>query len=158
MAITQYRTALSLAEEADSYVGLGVALDMNGAHAPAQEVYLRAMDLEPDNPVLRNNLALSLAFDGRFDEAISYLSVLVDSALATVQHRQNLALVYGLAGRMREAARIARMDLDEESVQKNLAYYELLSGLDRGVLKAGAVGIQRERGNPYMMQSVTSAP
>lgn len=150
MAVSQYRAALSLAEEAESYSGLGVSLDMSGDHPGAQEAYLMAMNLEPDSPVLRNNLALSLAFDGQFEDAVSYLIELVESPQATVQHRQNLALIYGLAGRMRDAARVARMDLDEGSVQRNLAYYELLRGLERNAQRVGAIGIQRAQVNPYI--------
>ena len=43
--------------------------------------------------------------------------------------RQNLALALGLAGRTAEAQQIARMDLDEQSVQSNLAYYATLRAL-----------------------------
>jgi Flp pilus assembly protein TadD len=48
---------------------------------------------------------------------------------ATAQHRLNLALVLGLAGRLDESAQVARLDLDERSVQSNLAYYAELRGL-----------------------------
>ncbi len=151
MATAQYRAALSQEETASNYLGLGVSLDMSGNHQEAQDIYLNALNLDPDNPILLNNLALSLAFDGQFENALSYLLPLVDSPQATVQHRQNLALIYGLANRMRDAARVARMDLDEDSVQRNLAYYELLRGLDRTTQRVAAIGIQRAQNNPYIL-------
>ena len=62
---------------------------------------------------------------------------------ATPQSRQNLALALGLAGRTTEAAQIARADLDEPSVQSNLAYYAVLRGMSprertEALLKPGA--------------------
>ena len=151
MAASQYRAALSQEETASNYLGLGVSLDMSGNHQEAQDIYLNALNLDPENPILLNNLALSLAFDGQIESALSYLLPLVDSPRATVQHRQNLALIYGLANRMRDAARVARMDLDEDSVQRNLAYYELLRGLDRTTQRVAAIGIQRAQNNPYIL-------
>ncbi len=151
MAAAQYRAALSEEKTASNYLGLGVSLDMSGNHHTARQAYLNALNLDPDNPILLNNLALSLAFDGQFESALSYLLPLVDSPHATVQHRQNLALIYGLANRMRDAARVARIDLDEDSVQRNLAYYELLRGLDRTAQRVAAIGIQRAQSNPYVL-------
>jgi len=38
-------------------------------------------------------------------------------------------LALGLAGRTADAGQVARMDLDEQSVQSNLAYYAVLRGM-----------------------------
>ncbi|MBC8157850.1 MAG: hypothetical protein H8E94_00815 [Alphaproteobacteria bacterium] len=57
-------------------------------------------------------------------------------APAMAQHRHNLALAYGLAGRMEEAAAVSRRDLSEAQVKHNLAIYERLRGLS---------GSERER-------------
>jgi len=42
----------------------GVALDSEGRHREAQALYRQALAAEPANPILRNNLRLSLALDG----------------------------------------------------------------------------------------------
>ena len=74
---------------------------------------------------------------------------------ASAQERQTLALIYGLQGSVAEAARLGRIDLDEASVEHNLAYYQTLRELppearDRAILstagnrrRAAAVLIER---------------
>lgn len=127
LALTQFEEAIRLAkDDVRGYSGKGVALGMIGDYAAAQAVYRRALQIDPDNRTVLNNLGLSLAFSGAPQEAIDLLLPVALDPKATPRHRQNLALAYGLAGNMTEAAKIGRMDLDEESVQKNLAYYQLL--------------------------------
>ena len=48
---------------------------------------------------------------------------------ASPGERQTLALIYGLNGNTAEASRISAIDLDESSVQQNLAYFQTLRGL-----------------------------
>ena len=74
-------------------------------------------------------LALSLAFAGKFDLAIGILEVFADDPMSGVRLRQNLALIYGLAGMEEKAANIAAKDLDEAGVANNLAYYAQLRNL-----------------------------
>ncbi|MDE5465417.1 tetratricopeptide repeat protein [Bradyrhizobium sp. CSS354] len=42
-----------------------VVLDTEGRHSEAQALYQRALAMEPDNEMLRNNLNLSLALNGK---------------------------------------------------------------------------------------------
>lgn len=127
LALTQYEEAIRLAaDDVRGYSGKGVALDMMGQYDAAQEVYREALGIAPDNKTILNNLGLSLAFSGKHDEAIEILRPIALDPAGTPRQRQNLALAYGMAGDMAAAARIARMDLDEASVQKNLAYYQIL--------------------------------
>ncbi|WGD51308.1 tetratricopeptide repeat protein [Bradyrhizobium sp. CB1650] len=42
-----------------------VVLDSEGRHREAQELYNQALAAEPANPMLRNNLKLSLALEGK---------------------------------------------------------------------------------------------
>ena len=63
----------------------------------------------------------------------------------SAQERQTLALIYGLRGNVVEAARVSRIDLDDASVEHNLAYYATLRELSpeartRALLSAGAAG------------------
>ncbi len=109
---------------------LGVAHDLAGRHELAQEDYRRGIALAPDQVSLRNNLGLSQALSGNFNGGIATLSDLVSRPGATPRNRQNLALVYGLAGDNAHAALVARADLDESAVKNNLAYFTLLRSLD----------------------------
>jgi hypothetical protein len=64
------------------------------------------------------------------------------SAAGTAQERQTLALIYGLTGNTAEAARLGRIDLDDASVEHNLAFYQTLRELspdarNQAILSAG---------------------
>lgn len=140
-AIEHFHAALALREDARLYNGLGVAHDIAGAHERAQASYRNGLGQAPNDPALRNNLALSLALSGDHATAVALLSKLVNEPHATPRQRQNLALVYGLAGRSQDAAKIARVDLDERTVQNNLAYYETLRGLPAHRRAAAVFGV-----------------
>jgi Flp pilus assembly protein TadD len=108
---------------------LGVAYDLMGDHAAAQKTYRTGLTQAPGNPAILSDLALSLAIDGRYEDALKILQPVAEAPNATVRQRQNLALIYGLSGDLTAAERMARMDLDEDAVQHNLAYYETLRSL-----------------------------
>lgn len=141
LAIEQFVAALALQDDPRVYNGLGVAHDMNGSHDSAQSSYQSGLALAPTDFSLRNNLALSLALTGKFDEGSKILGLLVKESGATIRHRQNLSLIYGLAGKFGEAASIARLDFDEPAVQSNLAYYETLRALPASDRAAAVFGI-----------------
>ncbi|WP_176758464.1 tetratricopeptide repeat protein [Limimonas halophila] len=111
------------------YLGKGVALDLQGRHTAAQMAYRAGLKRAPDNTALRNNLGLSLALGGKPKRGIRVLEKLTQDPTAPPRARQNLALVYGLAGRMKEAARVAGQDLSREGVETNLDYYRVLRSL-----------------------------
>jgi Flp pilus assembly protein TadD len=122
--------------------GLGIAYDLSGDFRRAQESYRRGLALAPENLTLRNNLGLSLALSGDAGEAVAQLEQIVATPMATAQHRQNLALAYGLAGNMDVAREIALIDLDEESVRNNLAYYAAIRDLADPAARAAAIRAQ----------------
>ncbi|MCI0431648.1 MAG: SPOR domain-containing protein [Rhodospirillales bacterium] len=99
---------------------LGVAFDMSGDHRGAHQYYRTGLKLAPDNVPLRSNYALSLALAGESEDALETMAPLASTPVTTPQQRQTMALVYGLAGNTTEAERLARMDLDETTVQANL--------------------------------------
>jgi len=105
-------------------IGYGVALDRAGRHEEAQAAYRSALAVSPRNPIARNNLALSLAFSGRFAEAVALVEPIARSADATPRDRQNLAFIYGLKGDRDMALALSRIDLDEATAQANLAFYD----------------------------------
>ncbi|WP_229176853.1 tetratricopeptide repeat protein [Bradyrhizobium ivorense] len=47
----------------------GVVLDHEGRHQEAQALYREALATQPANPMLRNNLKLSLALEGKAEPA-----------------------------------------------------------------------------------------
>jgi Flp pilus assembly protein TadD len=107
---------------------LGVAHDLTGDRQGAHQYYRTGLKLAPDNAPLRSNYALSLALSGEGEEALETIAPLAALPEATPQQRQTVALVYGLAGDTEEAERLARMDLDDASVQANLQQIAALRG------------------------------
>jgi Flp pilus assembly protein TadD len=121
---------------------LGVTKDLAGQHLEAQAYYRDGLGRAPGDPALTVNLALSLALTGNYSEAIALLQPLAMSPAGSAQERQSLALIYGLNGNTAEAARLSRIDLDDLSVEQNLAYYQSLRDLSpearsQAILSAG---------------------
>ena len=58
------------------YNALGILQDQAGAHDAAQALYRKALEQDPLNTSVRNNLGLSLALNGKRDEAIAVLAEL----------------------------------------------------------------------------------
>ena len=128
-ALDPLRKSVSIAPDPRGYRTLGVAENLLGQNPQAEADYSRGLALAPDDAGLNNNLGLSMALSGNFNGAIAVLRRTANGPNATPQSRQNLALALGLAGRTTEAAQVARADLDEPSVQSNLAYYAVLRGM-----------------------------
>ncbi|MGI9434022.1 MAG: tetratricopeptide repeat protein [Geminicoccaceae bacterium] len=140
-AVPHYETVLRNAPgNLQAHNGLAVAYDLAGQHHAAQKVYRDALAIAPDSMLLRNNLGLSLALDGQYQDGIELLRAVVDEPGARARNRQNLALAYGLAGDLAAAERISRLDLDEEAVSNNVAYFAALAALDDSRKRAAALG------------------
>jgi Flp pilus assembly protein TadD len=127
---------------------IGVADDFAGQHEEAQARYRRGLELLPMDSGLSVDLALSLALTENYREAIAVLRPLASSPTASQRERQTLALIYGLAGDRREAERVALVDLDPQSVQHNLAYYDTLRRMTAEA-RARAVQSLSTPGLPY---------
>ena len=105
----------------------GVTMDYQENYAAAQEKYKQGLALSPDNPVLLNNYALSLAQSGKLDEAITLLQNAVAQPKSSVQNRQNLAMLLALKGDNDGAARLIQADLPSAMAQNNITYYNGLA-------------------------------
>jgi Flp pilus assembly protein TadD len=140
LAIDEFEKALA-ADPRDyrAYSGLGVAYDSLAEHTKAQEYYYAGLEVAPDDPVLRNNLGLSLAFAGHYKGAIEILRPLALRPGATARDRQNLALVYGLSGDMARAKKFSRLDMDSREVERNLSYYAALRSIADPILRVKSV-------------------
>ena len=111
----------------------GIALDRLSRHAEAQATYRGGLERDPTDFALNSNLGLSLGLSGQTDAGIRILSELVRDGSANANTRGNLALVYGLAGREREARATLAGDLSPGAIQSNLGYYrELRAMLAKG--------------------------
>jgi Flp pilus assembly protein TadD len=121
----------------------GVIEDLAGQHAAAQSSYRQGLKYAPTNPALTVDLALSLALSNDYPAAVAELAPVAMAPAASARERQSLALIYGLQGNEAEAARIGRIDLDQASVEHNLAIYRMLralppDALSRAILSAGS--------------------
>jgi Flp pilus assembly protein TadD len=104
----------TLALDPDSAVShclFGVIHERRGRHLQAREHLQRALELDPEEPSLLNNLGLSY---------------LMDPTDHVTQN--NLGLCVGLRKRYEEALAIFRQSGDEQTAQNNLAYVYYLTG------------------------------
>jgi Flp pilus assembly protein TadD len=106
---------------------LGVVYDYEGSYQLAQQQYDAALFIDPENPTVLNNKALSLAQEGRLDEAVSTMKLAIDQPTASAQARQNLALLMALKGDAEAAERLARKDLPPAVAEANIEYYRSLA-------------------------------
>jgi Flp pilus assembly protein TadD len=146
-ALDPLRKSVSITPDAHTFRTLGVAENLLGQNAQAEADYSRGLSIAPNDPGLANNLGLSMALSGNFNGAVAVLRKAASAFGATPQTRQNLALALGLAGRTADAAQVARADLDERSVQSNLAYYAVLRTMS-----------PRERTNALLRPLVVQQP
>jgi Flp pilus assembly protein TadD len=127
-AIEPTRKALQIApREWRAATLLAVALDQAQRPAEATEAHAKAMQMAPDNPMVLSNAAMFFAAQGDRGRAETLLRKAVARPDATLQVRQNLALVLGLQGKLAEAEQIEREDLPPQMAQANLDYLKAAS-------------------------------
>jgi Flp pilus assembly protein TadD len=100
--------------------GLGVAHDLKGEHQVAQDYYHKALSINSESDEIKSNLGLSLAFEGKYEEALNLLRPIGEGLGATSKQRHNLALVYGLAGDHSKAEEIFSKDMSRGDVNENI--------------------------------------
>ena len=158
LAIDHFKAALAIEPDYRSYNGLGVASDHMGQHKAAQDYYESGLKIYPKNLTLLNNLGLSQLLSRDYDAAVVTLVTAAEQPGATARQRLNLALAYGLAGRDAEAQRIARIDLDDKTVQDNLAYYGILRAADDAALLSAILGVHVPVPSPSAASQPDSTP
>lgn len=131
LAIPHFERALALKEDPRLFNGIGVALDMLDDYKAAQAFYRVGLKTTPNDPSLRNNLALSLLLSGKAWEAAKLLRELSAHPGATTRHRLNFSLSLVLSGDIKMAERVARMDLDPMSADEHIAYFETIKSLGK---------------------------
>lgn len=103
---------------------LGVAYDQTKRPDDAIAAWQTALKLSPDNPAVLTNQAMARLSAGDLAGAEPLLRTAVSQKNATLQERQDLALVLGLEGKMPEAERLMRQDLPPEVADANLAWLQ----------------------------------
>ena len=111
------------------YNVLGIAYDALGDHTQAQSQYSAGLAIRPDAKSLRNNMALSLVLQERYDAGIAQVQQLLTGSEEDNAYTDNLALIYGLSGRIESASALLRKTLSEADVANNLAYYQNLRAM-----------------------------
>jgi Flp pilus assembly protein TadD len=139
----------------------GVAYDQLRRHKEAQQAYREGLGKFPADRALRNNLALSLAMTGEFNEAENLLRALAADPGATARTRENLALVLGLEGNGAEARRVAQNDLDGAALDNNIRFYQYARALITGTsLPSSTAAVDTDTGDaaPKQMARAEAAP
>lgn len=107
---------------------LGVAYDQVSRPEEAEAAWRKALALSAGNPAVLSNLAMHDASSGDAAGAERLLRQAVAQPGATLQMRQDLALVLGLQGKLAEAEQLQRQDLPPELAEANMAYLRAAAG------------------------------
>ena len=119
----------ALAQEPRNAVALndlGIARDLQGRHAEAQDSYGAAIAADPAMRAAQVNLALSTALNGRPDAAARMLLPVAGGPDATTRERHDLAAVLAMSGHADEARELLRPDLQGADLDAALAGYRAL--------------------------------
>lgn len=105
---------------------LGSTYDQQGLYEKAQIAYGKALEMQPNELSVLNNMAMSYALQGDLVKAEATLrqASLLPNAATQPRIRQNLALVVGLQGRFEDSRKIASEDLPPAQVEANMAYLQ----------------------------------
>ncbi|WCL54710.1 SPOR domain-containing protein [Gimibacter soli] len=132
LSLGQFDQALAAFTEASNRMsgdgrprsGRGIALAALGRLDDAVESFDSAGDT-----LGQSNKALVLAAWDQPDEAIAILEPIVSNAEGGPRDRQNLAFAYLMAGRDKDAERMARLDLDAATVADTFGFYNAIKSL-----------------------------
>jgi Flp pilus assembly protein TadD len=109
----------------------GAVLDQIGGHKEAQRHYESALKIVPHEASVLSNLGLSYALEKRLKRVERTLRLAAAQPDAQPKVRQNLALVVGLQGRMKEAEKIAAEGLPPDEAAANVSHLrEMLAEKD----------------------------
>jgi len=102
---------------------LGIARDLQGRHADAQQAYEQALGVDSAMTGAQVNLALSMAMSGKSGDAIRLLRPMASEPGASPQVRHDLAAVLAMSGDRAGAEQILSKDLSPAEVKQALAAY-----------------------------------
>ena len=119
----------------------GVALDMAGRAAEAQEVYRRGLKLTPTDADLHGDLALSLAASGDNDAALSESDLAVSAIVPDPIQQANKVLILALIGQEDEARRFGDNALGANRTDAVLARAAQVRETPDPAARASALGL-----------------
>lgn len=110
---------------------VGILFAMKNMQNEANSYFQEALKQSNNSVAVMNNIALSKAFNHDFDGAVAMLSEarakLPEDSPEIRQISLNLALVYGIMGRMDDVQRVSEKYLSEEQLYNNLGFYAILA-------------------------------
>jgi Flp pilus assembly protein TadD len=89
--------------DVNAKVDKAVALDLIGRHDLAQPLYREALQVRAGDPVIANDLAMSLMLQGHVHEATAVLAPVANDENSPGRARDNLGLLYALDGNTAQA-------------------------------------------------------
>lgn len=120
-ALIQYQKAVALNHSfVDAYHRLGLLYSRMGDRDNAMDALVRAAELAPGNPIVRNNLGFELLLSGRLQEAETEFTSALELEPSFVRARINLAIAQSRRGRMDEALMNFQAVLPEADAYFNL--------------------------------------
>jgi Flp pilus assembly protein TadD len=120
-AITQYRKAIAVDHSfVEAYHRLGLLLSSVGRHQDALPHLQRAVQLQPDNPMLLNNYGFELLLNQRWPEATQQLTHAVNLKPDFPRAHVNLGIAQSKMGRFDEALASFRKALPETDAYYNV--------------------------------------
>ena len=129
-SVLHYKKAISLSQNrAMLHNNLGYSLMMNREFNAAEDVLLKALKLAPAKSRIVNNLALAIAWQGRYNEAIQHLTLVMDEASAN----NNVGYVAYLNAQYDDAENMFRKAMRLKSTY----YKRAASNLDLTLRKKG---------------------
>lgn len=102
---------------------LGIARDLQGRHADAQQAYRQALGINPELRAAQVNMALSMAMSGQGDGAVRMMRPLAEAPNATRKLRHDYAAVLAMSGNRTDAERILSADLSPAETRQALDAY-----------------------------------
>ncbi len=108
------------------YLARGIVFDKMLAHESAQQMYTKALSLNPYEAKIMNNLAMSHLLAGDLKTAENIFNQIFTQGTGNLKVnskiRQNLALAIALQGRFEEAENIIESELSPKEARENIAY------------------------------------
>ena len=138
----------------ETVLALAVGFDRVEMYDQSDRYYARADKLSPENVNVLNNRALSLAQRNRLGQALEMMERAASLPEATAKVRQNLALLYAMAGKLEAAERLVREDLSADQADENMAFYRRLKRLG---VKTGRTSPGAERGDDAVSAGAPAA-
>lgn len=131
--------AAPVVNTASAYDRLGLAHIMVGQPREALASFEQAHSMDARDIDISTNLALAAALAGQHDKAITLMRAVARRSDAQEQHKRNLILVMGIAGRGAEA-KASVTDVPPELVQSLLEQAASIRGMSSAKARALALG------------------